>query len=140
MLIGHYEPTIDAKGRLNFPAKLREELGEKFILTKGYDGCLFVYSMEEWGRLTEKIRRVPEDKAKVLRQFFFHNAEEVQPDSQGRIVVPQRLREYAGLTRELVVTGDDNKAQIWDRQRWQEMDAAITPETINQLLHTLPDF
>jgi MraZ protein len=140
MLIGHYEPSIDAKGRLNFPARFREELGERFILTRGYDGCLFVYSMQEWACFCSKIRQQPEGSARMLRRFFFSNAEEAEPDKQGRIVIPAHLREYAGLKKELVVTGDDNRAEIWDKERWQTLNAGMTAEAMEELLQTLPDF
>ena len=93
MLIGEYRPNIDAKGRFNFPAKLREELGESFFITRGMDNCLFVYSGEEYEALARRIQALPLTKAKGLQRFFFSGAAEVTCDAQGRLVVPPLLRE-----------------------------------------------
>ena len=100
MLIGEYQHSLDTKGRVNFPAKLREDLGESFILSKGLgDECLFVYSEEEWNKLTEKLNSLPLSKARALQRFLFAGATQVQPDKQGRILIPQNLRDYAGLQK-----------------------------------------
>ena len=89
MLIGEYGYSIDVKGRLNFPAKLREDLGDTFVLTKGFDDkCLLVYSMEEWKNFEDKVKSLPMSKARNLQRFFFASATEIEPDKQGRIVVP----------------------------------------------------
>lgn len=90
MLIGEYQHSLDTKGRVNFPAKLREDLGETFILSKGLgDPCLFVYSQQEWDKLTEKLNSLPLSKARALQRFLFAGATQVQPDKQGRILIPQ---------------------------------------------------
>jgi MraZ protein len=88
MLIGEYQHNIDQKGRVIVPAKFREDLGELFYVTKGLDGCLFVLSPEEWTRLQDKIKSMPISKARGLQRFFFSGAAEVEPDKQGRILLP----------------------------------------------------
>ena len=121
MLIGEYQHSLDTKGRVNFPAKLREDLGESFILSKGLgDECLFVYSEEEWNKLTEKLNSLPLSKARALQRFLFAGATQVQPDKQGRILLPPVLREYANLTKDVVLVGVLSRVEIWDKDRWQE--------------------
>ena len=88
MLTGQYFHNLDAKGRVNFPAKLREELGERFIITRGLDNCLFVYSLKEWELLADKMQLLPIAKSAPLKRFFFAGAAEVEPDKQGRVVLP----------------------------------------------------
>lgn len=122
-LMGTYYHNIDAKGRLNFPTKLREILGVSFYVTKGIDSpCLTVYSQTEWDRLSEKISAVPQTKAIMIQRWLFSGACEVTPDKQGRILIPQDLRMFAGLEKDIVVIGANNKAEIWDRARWDEMN------------------
>ena len=95
-LIGTYEHTMDAKGRMAFPTKLRDRLGVSFIVTIGLDGCLFVYSNEDWEEFTQKLQTLTGAKAKAAKMFIV-NACVVEPDKQGRILIPQNLREFAGL-------------------------------------------
>ena len=121
MLIGEYQHSLDTKGRVNFPAKLREDLGESFILSKGLgDECLFVYSNEEWDKLTQKLNNLPLSKARALQRFLFAGATRVQPDKQGRILVPQTLREFAGLEKDVVLTGNLNRIEVWSKEKWSE--------------------
>ena len=123
LLIGTFNQSMDAKGRLSFPAKLREALGERFIITKGIDGCLFVYSLENFERKAEKIQALPMAKARALQRSFMAWACEVEPDKQGRILVAQSLREAAGLDKEIVVAGVCDRCEIWDKQRWNEINS-----------------
>ncbi len=123
MLIGTFNQTMDAKGRLSFPAKLREALGERFIVTKGIDGCLFVYSVENFEKKAEKIKALPLAKARALQRSFMAWACEVEPDKQGRILVAQSLRETAGLEKEIVVAGVCDRCEIWDKQRWNDINS-----------------
>jgi MraZ protein len=95
MLIGEYDHSIDEKGRINFPSKLREELGPEFIITKGLDECLYVYSLEEWAKLEAQINSQPNAKARGLRRFFFASAAAAPPDKQAAFSLRQKLREYA---------------------------------------------
>lgn len=105
MLIGEYRHSLDPKGRVNFPAKLREDLGDSFIICKGLDNCLYVYRMSEWDKLVEKTSALPSSKARTIQRFFFASAVCCEPDKQGRVLIPQTLRDYAGLTGEIAVIG-----------------------------------
>lgn len=123
MLIGEYSHSIDAKGRIIVPAKFRTELGEKFIITKGFDGCLYGYSLEEWNGIEEKIKTLPLITGKDARnftRFFFSSAIECELDSQGRILVSQALREHAGLEKEIVIIGVSTRIEIWSKSKWEE--------------------
>lgn len=137
MLIGEYAHTIDAKGRVFIPARLREDLGEHFILSKGLDNCLFVYSEAEWGALEARIRALPLSKARQLQRFFFSGASDVEADKQGRIVLPQNLRAYAGLERDATIIGASTRVEIWDAARWASVCASITPQTVEQAMEEL---
>lgn len=119
MLIGEYSYSIDVKGRLNFPAKLREDLGDRFIIAKGLgDNCLFVYSLEKWQSVETKINDLPFSKARNLQRFFFASACEVEPDKQGRIVIPANLREYGALEKDVVIIGASTHCEIWSKENW----------------------
>ena len=118
---GQYQHSIDAKGRLFIPAKLREELGETFYVTMGMDGCLSVYSDVSWAKFTEKFESLPYTKTKSMRALFA-NAAKCEPDSQGRILIPAKLRAYAALEKDVVVIGVSNRAEIWNAQRWQAVE------------------
>ena len=137
MLIGEYTHTIDVKGRVNFPVKLLRHFGESFIVTRGLDNCLFVYSAEEWGRLEEKINAMPLSKARALQRFLFAGAVEVEPDRQGRILIPQNLREYAGLEKDVVVIGASDRAEIWDAARWAADNEDLTSDQMAELMDSL---
>lgn len=137
MLIGEYAHTLDTKGRVNFPVKMREHLGEHFILTKGLDGCLFVYAMEEWAGLEDKIKALPMSKARTLQRFLFSGAVDVELDKQGRIVIPPNLRDYAGLTKDIMIIGASTRAEIWDKELWQKSCDELTPEMVEQAMEDL---
>ena len=137
LLIGEYSHTLDAKGRINFPARLRDDLGEQFIITKGLDTCLSAYPMAEWRRLEEKLRELPRAKSRVVQRFIFAGAVEVTPDKQGRIVIPSNLRDYAGIERDVVIIGASDRVEIWDAGRWAkecgELTAELVAETMDEL-------
>lgn len=137
MLIGEYQHSLDPKGRVNFPAKLREGLGAKFIITKGLDNCLFVYSEEEWKVLEDKIRALPVSKARGLQRFLFAGAVDVEPDKQGRVLIPANLREYAGLTKDVMVIGASVRAEIWDKDRWNQSCDDLTADMIAESMDEL---
>lgn len=137
MLIGEYQHSLDIKGRVNFPAKLREGLGEKFFITKGLDGCLFVYSEQEWAILEERIRGLPVSKARNLQRFLFAGAIDVEPDKQGRVLIPANLREYAGLDKEVMVIGASVRAEIWDKDRWLQSCGELTAEVMAEAMDDL---
>ena len=107
MFFGEYEHTIDAKGRVIIPARLREALGEQFMITKGLDGCLFVYPMDQWAAFEEKLQALPlnQPSARAFARFFFSGAMEGELDKQGRVMVPPNLREYGKLSKDIVIAG-----------------------------------
>ena len=132
-LTGEYQHSLDAKGRFNFSAKLREILGDHLMVSKGLgDDCLAVYSMEEWDKLSEKVTKLPIAKAKRLQRFLFSGAFMAEPDKQGRILLPQNLREYAGLTKDIVVIGVGDRAEIWDKEKWEQSVSEMTAELIEE--------
>ena len=120
MFMGEYNHTIDAKGRLIVPSKFRESLGDVFVVTKGLDGCLFVYDNEEWNVFEEKLKSLPltNKEARTFVRFFLAGAAEVEVDKQGRILVPGVLREFAGLKKDVVLIGVASRIEIWDRERF----------------------
>lgn len=120
MLIGEYEHSLDAKGRVIMPAKLREDMGEKFILTKGLDGCLFGFSQTEWANFEEKLKTLPltNKNARNFVRFFLSGATECEMDKQGRFLVVSNLREYAQMDKELVVIGVGNRIEMWNKEKW----------------------
>ena len=121
MFLGTYTPKLDDKGRLILPAKFRDELAEGLVVTRGQERCLYVWSMEEFGRLTERMREVPvTNKAgRDYVRMFFAGASDEKPDKQGRVTLPPMLREYASLSRDCIVIGAMNRIEIWDAASWQ---------------------
>jgi MraZ protein len=120
MFMGEYLHSLDSKGRLIVPSKFREELGDKFIMTRGLDGCLFVYPMSEWNILESKLKTLPLTKAdaRAFVRFFFSGATECEADKQGRIIIPVNLRTYAKIEKEAVVIGVSNRVEIWSSELW----------------------
>ena len=136
-LTGQYQHSIDAKGRVFIPAKLREELGETFYVTMGMDSCLSVYSDASWAKFTEKFESLPYTKTKAMRPLFA-NAAKCEPDSQGRILLPQKLRAYAGLDKDVVIIGVSNRAEIWNAERWAALEAEeLNPENLAAVMEEL---
>lgn len=137
-LIGTYHHNIDAKGRLNFPTKLRELLGSTFYVTKALDQpCLTVYSQEEWERLSAKVAAIPEAKGAQIKRWLFSGAGLLVPDKQGRVLIPQDLRGFAGLEKDVVVAGADNKAEIWDQTKWEALNATFDTQNMMCILEEL---
>jgi len=134
---GEYQHTLDAKGRLFIPAKLREQLGDSFVVTKGLDDCLFVYPQEAWEELEQKIRQLPMSKSRSLQRFFLSSAADVTVDRQGRIVIPSVLRSYAKLERDVVVIGVGERAELWDARRWNAYTDDLDSESIAQAMEEL---
>lgn len=122
MFMGEYTHTIDTKGRLIIPSKFREELGETFVVTKGLDGCLFVFSDEEWKAFEIKLKSLPltNKNARQFARFFVAGATPCELDKQGRILLPATLREFAGLEKDVVLTGMLNRIEIWSKEKWNE--------------------
>ncbi|MDI6710566.1 MAG: division/cell wall cluster transcriptional repressor MraZ [Bacillota bacterium] len=126
MFIGEYQHTMDAKGRLFIPARLREGLGDTAVATKGLDRCLFLFSAEEWRNMEGKLRKLPLARAdaRAFARLFFSGAAELEIDKQGRILLPAHLREYAGLEKDVVVLGVSSRVEIWDREEWTRYSSA----------------
>lgn len=122
MFMGEYQHSIDAKGRLIVPAKFRDGLGEHFVVTKGLDNCLFAYPQEEWKIFEEKLKQLPltSTGARKFVRFFFAGAVECDLGNQGRIILPSNLREYAGLKKDIVSIGVNNRIEIWNKENWKE--------------------
>lgn len=121
MFTGEYQHSVDEKGRLIMPAKLREALGDVFMITKGLDGCLFVYPREEWNVLEDKLKKLPftNKDARAFARFFFSGAAECETDKQGRALINGNLREYAGINRDVVIIGVGTRLEIWAKENWE---------------------
>lgn len=137
MLIGEYQHTIDAKNRVIVPAKFREDLGSLFYITKGLDGCLFVLSRKGWEQLQAKIDAMPLSKSRGLQRFFFAGAAEAEPDKQGRILIPQNLRKYAELEKDVTFIGTSTRAEIWSTEKWNRMNEELTEASIVEVMDEL---
>ena len=136
-MTGTYEHSIDAKGRLFIPAKLREELGVTFYLAMWVDECLAIYPQETWNRFTEKFASLPMSQSAAMRPLFA-NASKCELDSQGRIVIPQKLRKYAGLEKDAVIIGVNDRAEIWSAETWNAREEEeMTPEKMKACLAAL---
>ncbi len=122
MFLGEYQHSLDAKGRIIMPSKFREVLSSYFIITKGLDRCLFVYDLNEWKTINDKIKELPVTDEGVRRfvRFFFGGALEAEPDSQGRVLIPQNLRQYAGIIKEVTSIGVSNRIEIWSKENMDE--------------------
>ena len=122
MFMGEFQHTVDSKGRLAIPSKFREELGENFIITRGLDGCIFVYPMNEWSNMEGKLKSLPLTKAdaRAFVRFFFSGATECEVDKQGRILLPQNLRDHAGIDKEAVIIGVSTRVEVWAKEKWQD--------------------
>ena len=136
MLIGEYEHSLDVKGRLIMPAKLREDMGEKFIITKGLDGCLFGFSQTEWSNFEEKLKTLPltNKNARDFVRFFLSGAIECEIDKQGRFLIASNLREYANMEKDVVIIGVGTRLEIWNRDKWKNYtsDENISADEIEE--------
>ena len=137
-LMGTYHHNIDAKGRMSFPTKLRDLLGGEFYVTKSINQkCLTIYSKSEWEKLANKIAELPSMGGLDIKRWLFSGAGELVPDKQGRVLIPSDLREFAGLKKDVVVIGLDDKAEIWDKELWDaqqsNMDMSAMLAAMQQL-------
>lgn len=139
--MGEYRHTIDSKGRMIIPAKFREELGTTFVVTRGMDGCLFGYPMDEWQVLEAKLKKLPLTKkdARAFVRFFYSAAIECELDKQGRINIPKALREHAQLTKKSVVVGVSDRIEIWSQERWDAF-AESAEENFDEIAEKMIDF
>lgn len=138
-LMGTYHHNIDSKGRMSFPTKLRDLLGGEFYVTKSINQkCLTIYSKSEWEKLANKIAELPDSMGGLdIKRWLFSGAGELVPDKQGRVLIPSDLREFAGLKKDVVVIGLDDKAEIWDKELWDaqqsNMDMSAMLAAMQQL-------
>ena len=134
MFMGRYNHTIDPKGRLSIPSKYREVLGDEFVVSKGMDGCLFVYANEEWKVFEEKLASLPliNPEARQFARFFLSGAQSVTVDKQGRILMPQDLRDFAGLEKDVVLAGMGSRIEIWSLERWKANNDSIDINAISK--------
>lgn len=138
MFMGEYNHTVDVKGRLIIPSKFRESLGDEFVVTKGLDGCLFVYDMNEWQIFEEKLKTLPitNKDARQFVRFFLAGAANVEVDKQGRILLPGNLREFAGMDKEVVLIGVASRIEIWSKERYE---GTVTFEDMDEIAEHMAD-
>ena len=141
MFTGEFQHSLDAKGRVIMPSRLREGLGERFMITRGLDHCLFVYPAAEWERLEKKLSQQPFTKkdARAFNRFFFSGATRVEADKQGRVLIPQYLREYARIEKEAMIIGVADRVEIWNEAAWKEYFGEAD-ENFEDLAEKLVDF
>lgn len=121
-LKGEYNHSVDAKGRMIVPSKLREQLGVSFVITRGIDGCLFAYPNDEWELFESKLSKLPTTNkdSRTLKRFFQGSATDCEIDNQGRILLPAALRNFAGITKDVTIIGVGERAEIWSKEKWEE--------------------
>ena len=139
MLTGEYSHSLDTKGRLIMPAKLRQDIGDKFILTKGLDGCLFAFSQTEWNNFEEKLKGLPlsDKNARNFVRFFLSGATECEIDKQGRFLIPTNLRISANLEKDAIIIGVGTRIEIWNKETWEKCDEEISADEIAENMANL---
>lgn len=139
MFMSEYNHTVDTKGRLIVPSKFRDQLGDEFVVTKGMDGCLFVYANEDWNAFEQKLTSLPliNKEARKFARFFLAGAAQVEVDKQGRILLPSNLRDFAGLEKDVVLVGVGSRIEIWSRENWESMDADSNMDDIAATMESL---
>ena len=137
---GRFNHSVDAKGRVILPAKFREKLGGEFVMTLGLDGCLFVYPNEQWDVFAEQLSNLPAtEEGRDFQRYFYENAVDAEIDKQGRVLIPQELRNAAGLTKDIVFIGMNNRIEIWDRDR-KNQSTKFTPQDINKVADRMAEY
>lgn len=139
MFMGRYNHTIDPKGRLSIPSKYREKLGEEFVVSKGMDGCLFVYANDDWKAFEEKLTSLPliNKEARQFARFFLAGAAQVEVDKQGRILLPASLRSFANLDKDVVLVGVGSRIEIWDKEKYEALSADENMDDIANAMEAL---
>ena len=138
MFMGEYDHTIDVKGRVIIPSKFREDLRGEFVITAGLDGCLFVYPMDEWERYIDELKRLPGSKeVRQLQRFFMAGAAACDMDKQGRVLIPNKLREHGEIEKDVVLVGVINKIEIWSKERWNSNN---NYEDVDQIAEKMAEF
>lgn len=140
MLIGEFSHGMDKKNRIIIPSRLREGLGEQFIMTKGLDSCLYIYPKDEWQTFEKKLKSLPltDKNVRSFVRFFFSGANEMEPDKMGRVLIPQSLLSYAGIDGEVVSVGMMDRVEVWSKEKWEaynesEMDMDAIAAKMNEL-------
>ena len=139
MLIGEYEHSLDVKGRIIMPSKFREDIGDKFIVTKGLDGCLFAFSKEEWTKFEEKLSQLPisNKEARIFTRFFFAGAIDCELDKQGRFLIPANLRDFAGFIKDVVIVGMNSRVEIWSKEKWEQCNDNLSADDVAEKMEML---
>ena len=139
MFMSEYNHTVDAKGRLIMPSKFRDALGEEFVVSKGMDGCLFVYANEDWNAFEQKLTSLPliNKEARQFARFFLAGAAQVELDKQGRILLPAALREFAGLDKDVVLVGVGSRIEIWSKEKWDAINEDDNMDAITSAMESL---
>ena len=139
--MGTYQNNVDPKGRVSIPVKYRDALGERFFVTKGFDSCIDIYTVDEWEKFADKLQKLSATKRDMRNfvRFIFGNATEVELDKQGRILLPAMLRETVGIEKEVIVMGVGNKVEIWDKAKWEEHQQVIS-QHISEISENLGSF
>ena len=140
MLLGTHTPKLDEKGRIVLPAKFRDELADGLVVTRGQERCIYVFSAKQFQSVHEKIAQAPvtSEEARRYLRVFLSGASDESVDKQGRVLLPQLLRDYAGLSKELVIIGVGSRAEIWDAQSWSEYLAKNEESFANQAQEVIP--
>ena len=127
MLLGEHDHALDDKNRLTLPARQRDQLGDRVVVTRGLDGCLYVYAAAEWAKLAERVGTLDplSREARTMQRFFFASGMEAELDKQGRIVIPANLLESAGIGRDVTVAGIYDHLEIWDRAAWRDQRQTV---------------
>ena len=141
MFMGEHQHSIDDKGRMIIPSKFRDALGTTFVITRGLDQCLFVYPMNEWNILEQKLKALPlmKSDARAFTRFFFSGATECELDKQGRVNIPGNLRDHAKMGKETIVIGVSNRVEIWSKEIWEGY-AQQSEDSFNEIAEKLVDF
>ena len=134
MLIGGSKHTVDAKGRMFFPARFRDEMWEDITICRGVEKCLMLYTQEEWARFSQRIKEQPFSVSSQLQRYFFSTAALCSVDAQGRLLLPQQLRDFAGLQKDVWVTGVQDRVEIWDIDEWNKAQSAMTNDDVKSLM------
>ncbi len=137
MLYGEYSCALDDKGRINFPAKFRDVLGESFMVTRWMKNCLVAFRESEWDYISEQLSAMSSENRRNLKLYLYSGASEAKPDKQGRVLIPQKLRDHAALGKEAVVVGVGRHAEIWDAEAWAAKGEAMDIDGIQGVLEEL---
>ena len=139
MLIGEYEHSLDVKGRIIMPSKFRDDIGDKFIVTKGLDGCLFAFSKDEWKKFEDKLSTLPisNKDARAFTRFFFAGAIDCELGKQGRLLISSILREFAGFVKDVVIVGMNSRIEIWSKEKWEDCNNNLSADEIAEKMEML---